>query len=338
MDTMKRFFSAFFLACFLMSTVLIDTAFSQGEGVVLDFEPAAGSEGVVLDFEPDTSAYPLKEFSSSVEPVTPTFLWKLVSEKNTIYILGSIHLAKEELYPLDERIEEAFNECDVLVVEVNLNNIDPAALQAKFAERGVYSAGETLKGHVSVKTFNLTREKLENLGMDINQMAIFKPWFLALNLMTSELVKSGFNPNFGIDQYFLWQAKENKEILEFESIDYQLELFDSFSDKEQELFLLSTLVDLDILEEEVNEMLKAWETGDIDFVESILRRGLRNNPDFLPVYEKLFYERNRKMASKIESFLKRDDDYFIIVGAGHLVGREGIIALLEKEGYYSEQL
>lgn len=266
------------------------------------------------------------------------FLWKAKGNNNTVYIFGSLHLAKPELYPLDEEIENAFESSEVLAVEVDIGKQNPFELQQKFFEKGMYYGSDTIADHLSEETFKLAKEKLASLGMDISYMIMHKPWFLAINLVTLELVKLGFDPNYGIDKYFMDKARGNKDIVELETIDFQINLFDSFNDNQQELLLFSTLLDIDIIEQEMEKMISFWQSGDAKGLEEVLRKGLDEYPQVLPIYEKLFYERNKTMTEKIETFLAGGKDYFVVVGAGHLVGKEGIIQLLKEKGYSLQQL
>ena len=126
--------------------------------------------------------------------------------------------------------------------------------------------------------------------------------------------------------------------MELENLDYQIDLLSKFSDEEQELFLRYTLKDLDILSRELDELTKAWISGDARGVESVMRRSMVEDERISSVYDKLILERNRNMASKIDDFLRTKETYFVIVGAGHLVGDQGIIEILKRKGYLVEQL
>jgi uncharacterized protein YbaP (TraB family) len=165
-----------------------------------------------------------------------------------------------------------------------------------------------------------------------------KPWFLALVLESLELLKLGFDPNYGIDKYFISKAEGKKKILELESLDYQIDLLSNLSDKDQELFLIYTLKDLNIMEQELDKLTQAWISGDTKGMETILTRSVSEDKRLSSIFEKLIYERNRKMVSKIEDFLRTKEVYFVIVGAGHLVGNQGIIEILKGKGYLVEQL
>jgi len=353
---MKKFFLVSLLVSFLTLTASADTVYlKNGKSVSGDIVERT-NDYVKLDFgdvsitywadeiktiQQDVAYSPKKTLvtssSKSSRGQNKVFLWKAESENNTVYILGSIHLARLSLYPLDKRIEDAFDNSKVLVVEVDLESFDPVLLQQMFIERGVYSDGTTIRDHLSDKTFKLVIDRMGGLDLGLTQMVLFKPWFLSITLVTTELLKLGFNPEYGIDKHFLKKAK-NKKILELESVEYQLNLFDGFTDQQQDLLLFSTLLDLDVIERDMDSLMLAWKNGNARKMEKILMQGLDQYPEILPIINKIFYERNKNMAVKIENYLNTKDTHFVVVGSGHLVGKEGIIQLLSKKGYSIQQL
>jgi uncharacterized protein len=264
------------------------------------------------------------------------FLWKVRSETNTVYILGSLHFMKKEAYPLDRRIEDAFNASDVLVVEANINDIARIDMQ-KLIDTAFYVGDDTLENHVSAETYALVKKEYDKLGIPLWIVARQKPWFLALTLTSFELTKLGFDPNYGIEMHFTAKASE-KKIEELESFEYQINLLSGFSDHEQEMFLLSTMKDIQSFKAEADSLLNAWKTGDTNRLESIAMKSMSDDKRLTSVNEKLIYQRNRNMTSKIEAFLKKKETCFVIVGAGHLVGDRGIIELLKSKGYTIEQI
>jgi hypothetical protein len=274
---------------------------------------------------------------SAVSKDQKNFLWKVQSKTSTVYMLGSIHLLKKEIYPLDKKIENAFEKSDILVVEANINDMGQIDIQ-KLMESAFYPDNETLEKHVSRETYEVIKKESGELGMPLEFINKQKPWFLALTFTSLELVGLGFDPNYGIDVYFLSKATGRKRISELESLDYQINLFSKFSDNDQELFLLYTLKDLNILGQEVDKMIHTWTSGDTKGMESIITKSLTENRRMSSIYEKLIYERNRNMVSRIEEFLRSKETYFVIVGAGHLIGNKGIIEILRRKGYLVEQL
>jgi uncharacterized protein YbaP (TraB family) len=266
-----------------------------------------------------------------------SFLWKVQSKTGTVYLLGSIHFFKKELYPLNKKIEDAFDKSDVLVVEANVDDINKIDVQ-KMIESALYTDDETLEKHVSWETYELIKKEFEGFGIPPELINKQKPWFLALTLTSLELAKLGFDPTYGIDEYFLSKAEGKKKILELESLDYQIDLFSRFSDDEQESFLLYTLKDLKTLGQDLDKLIRAWTNGDTKDMESIMTKGVTEDTGMAAVYEKLVDERNRNMASKVEDFLRTKKTYFVVVGAGHLIGNKGIIEILRGKGYRVEQM
>ena len=266
-----------------------------------------------------------------------SFLWRVQSKTTTVYVLGSLHLSRKEIYPLNQKIESAFDQSDVLAVEANINDIKKIDIQ-KLMESAFYPANDMLEKHLSTETYEWVKKKTGGLGIPIELINKQKPWFLSMTLVALESLKLGFDPNYGIDKYFLSKAEGKKKIFELESLDYQIDLLSNLSDKDQELFLLYTLKDLNVMEQELGKLTQAWTTGDTKGMESILTRSISEDKRLSSIFERLIYERNRKMVSKIEDFLRTKETYFVIVGAGHLVGNQGIIEILKGKGYLVEQL
>jgi len=266
-----------------------------------------------------------------------SFLWRVQSKRSTVYILGSIHLLKKDIYPLSRTIENAFEKSDFLAVEADINDIGRLNIQ-KLMESAFYSGNDTLEKHVSRSTFDTIKEQTERLGLPVEFVYNQKPWFLGLTLSSVELMKAGYDPNYGMDKYFLSKAAGMKKILELESLDYQIDLLSSLNDDEQELFLLYTLKDLKILTQEVDNLVEAWQAGAVESMERTVTKSFTEDRRFSGIYDKLIYKRNRNMALKIEGFLKTNGNYFVVVGAAHLLGDRGIVQLLKGRGYSVEQL
>jgi uncharacterized protein YbaP (TraB family) len=266
-----------------------------------------------------------------------SFLWKVQSSRSTVYLLGSIHFLKEDVYPLNQTIENAFESSDKLVVEANINDLGNLDLKT-LADMAFYKNDDHLEKHVSPETYRLIKKESKALGMPIELLGMQKPWLLAMSFQAMELVRLGYSPEHGVDYHFLTRAQGKKKILELESLEEQLSLLSGFSDREQEQFLIYTLETLRSMERQVGNMVRAWTSGDAQGMESTLADALPPDPSLAPLVQKLFDERNVKMISKIEGYLNSNGSYFVIAGAGHLVGKKGIVELLRSKGYAVEQL
>ena len=267
-----------------------------------------------------------------------SFLWKVDGKGGVVYLFGSVHLATADSYPLPGRIEESFDKATTLALEADPGTAIGEKAQQRMVLSALYPGNDTLRQHLSKETYDLAARELERLGLSIEQFAKSKPWFLAMTIDVLELQQLGYSPEYGVDLYFAGKARGKKKIVELESFDSQINLLNGFSDREQELFLLYTIKDLASVRDEMDELMRAWRTGDTKSMEQIVTKALTDYPETGPIYEKLYYQRNREMSGRIDQFLKAGESCFVVVGSAHLVGKEGIIELLKRKGYRVEQL
>ena len=265
-----------------------------------------------------------------------SFLWKVQSGASTVYMLGSIHFLKKENYPLSQKIESAFEKSDFLVVEANVQDQGKMNTQT-IMEKALYPPNESIADHLSHETYDFLKGEASKLGLPLEVINKQRPWFLSIVLDAMELMKLGYDPSYGVDNYFLSKATGRKKILELESLDEQLHLLSNLSEKDQELLLTLSLKDLQNADEEANKLVQAWKTGDTSGMEAVITKSIKEDPKLVPIYGKLIYERNRRMVSKIEDYLKGNGTYFVVVGAGHLIGEKGIVETLAKKGFRVEQ-
>jgi uncharacterized protein YbaP (TraB family) len=269
-----------------------------------------------------------------------SFFWKVTADDGSyVYLLGSVHVANKEMYPLPKAIEDAFAACDKLVVEVNEESVDQVKLMQTMMGTGMYKAGDSITKHLSEKCNKALKEFDEKNSLPMGY-TMMKPWLLAVTITVTEVQKLGFDPSLGIDKHFMTAAKEKKkEILELESVDFQLGVLSGFSDELQEKFLLSTFLEIGTIKAEFEKMIKAWKSGDVDNMEKLLFKPLKEDPELKPVYDKLFFDRNAGMTDKIEGYIASKKPHFVVMGAGHLVGDKGIVKLLmDKKKYKVEQV
>jgi len=265
-----------------------------------------------------------------------TFMWKVESQGAGVYILGSVHFLKSGNYPLNPKIETAYEQSDTLVVEADIT--DDKKMDAQWiAEKALYGEKDSLKNHVSEETYEFIRREADRLGLPLEMINRQKPWMLALTLSSLEIMKLAYDPRLGIDWYFLSKAARAKKVLELEGLEYQINLLSGLSPEEQELFLLLTLKDLKNAGEQVDALITAWARGDTQKVEEILMKRLKEDQRVYPFYEKFLYRRNQDMVSKIESYLKTGGTYFVVIGAAHLIGEKGIIQILKAKGHKVQQ-
>lgn len=264
------------------------------------------------------------------------FLWQINSPRNRVYILGSIHLLKKSDYPLAQQINAAYEDAEKLVFEVDLGKLESSEAQSIVLEKATAKDGKTLKDRLTPETYQLAQTKASEIGLPIEAFSGFKPWFFSLTLITLKLQRLGFNPENGVDQYFFQKAtKDGKQILALETIEDQFNLFDNFSQGDQEQYIRQTIDELKILEVSFQKMVAAWKTGDDKALETLLLESFEDYPE---LEDQIFGARNRKWMTTIEPLLQKEEDYLIVVGAGHLVGKDSVLQLLEAKGHVLKRL
>jgi uncharacterized protein YbaP (TraB family) len=159
----------------------------------------------------------------------------------------------------------------------------------------------------------------------------------ALTLTSLALKNAGYDQSLGIDQVFIKENGSNKPILELESVEQQARLFDAFTPQEQEQMLLQTLREIGRGQELFKQILEAWKTGDADAMDIVVRHGFDAGATGSKLFKVLFADRNTAMTSKIDELLGDGRTYFIVIGAGHLSGEQGILRQLEQKGYTVSQ-
>jgi uncharacterized protein YbaP (TraB family) len=265
-----------------------------------------------------------------------SFLWQLQSGKGDIYILGSIHFLKRENYPLNPTIEKAFDSAKKLVFEIDLKSADSAAVQRLTLEKGLHRDGKTLQQDISAETYSLATKRAQELGIDIRTLSPLKPWIVALTMASLKLQKLGFDPNSGVDRYLAGRAtKAGKPIAGLETAAFQIGLMDQLSAVDQESMLRQSLREMDLLDKGLDQIVRSWAVGDVPALEKLLLSAMREYP---AVHQKIVVDRNRRWLPEIERMIEQGENALVVVGAAHLVGKEGVIELLKKRGYILEQM
>jgi uncharacterized protein YbaP (TraB family) len=265
-----------------------------------------------------------------------SLLWRIRSGPNAVYVLGSIHFLKKENYPLKKDIEEAFEDSKKLVLEIDLQTTDRQKTEQVTMQKAINRDGTTLQQNVSAETYSLAEKKARELGIDLRPLNPLKTWFVALTLSAVKLQKLGFDPTYGVDRYLAERARSSaKPMAGLETLEYQLGIFDQLSPRDQELMLRETLEEMDLLEKSADRVVQAWFKGDASLLEESLLAGMRQYPE---LYRKLIVERNRRWLPQIEQMIKEGGNTLVVVGAAHLVGKDGVIELLKQRGYTVEQL
>lgn len=264
-----------------------------------------------------------------------SFLWKATGRQNVVYLVGSVHLLTKDYYPLSPALEAAFKDSDLLVEEADLAEMLSPDSQLLLLMRGMLPANQSLDKVLSPATYALVSKRVTDLGLPIEPLKRFKPWALALTLMGLEWQNAGFDAELGLDKHFYDRARaEGKPVQGLETADYQISRFDEMTFEQQDRLLAETLKGVENEKANVAALADAWQAGDAATIERVVLGELK---DDRLIYERLLVERNRNWMPKIEALFSRRGRTFVVVGAAHLVGPDGLLAMLRAKGYSIEQ-
>lgn len=257
-------------------------------------------------------------------------LWSLEGKTNTVYLLGSVHFLSES-EQLPAALDAAYEDAEVLLMEIDMDDLDPLETQQIIMELGMLPPGETLQQHLDKATHARLTERARQVGLDPALLDRFRPWFAAITLVQLQLMKLGLAPTSGIEQRFTTRAvADSKPIHGLETLREQLGMLAGLPDRQQHEFLLYSIEDADRMAEELEQLLSAWRRGDSKALADLLAEGFEQYPD---LYRPLTTERNRRWLERIEALLDDPENYLVVVGTLHLVGKDSLIELLEARGH-----
>ena len=260
------------------------------------------------------------------------FMWKVEGPGgSTAYLLGSLHVLTAEYYPLSAAINKAFAESKTLVQEIDLEEASDPAIMMAALSKAMLADGRTLDQIIAPELFAEVKKRAEAAGLPMVALQRMKPWLVAMTLMVPSLQAAGFKPELGVDRHFFDRAKDSGMKRQgLETMAYQLDRFDAMPAKVQEDLLKTTIEELDTTVASVKEMAQAWSFGNVAAIEKFALGEMKDAPE---LYQRLLVERNNNWIPHVETCLTQNAGCFIVVGAAHLVGPDGLPVLLSKKGY-----
>ena len=256
--------------------------------------------------------------------------WQVGGSDGQIWLLGSVHYLREQDYPLPPIVDELYGLSDTLVMELDLDDLDPAAMQGSFATAGVLPPNTTLRSILEPETYSRTQSLAEDLGMPMTLLERLEPWLVSLTLTDLTMVRLGFQANQGLEQYLMRRAAaDRKEILGLESIEDQIGIFDSLSLEDQAELLAQSVNDLSAPGEYMSGVLDAWRSGSLDELAEEFSDDFADNPE---LESALVATRNARWVTQIDEMLNDGRRFLIVVGALHLVGDDSVVEMLQDRG------
>jgi len=263
-------------------------------------------------------------------------LWRVDGTYNSVYLLGSVHLLRKSDYPLPQILYDAYEDAGTLIMELDMDDLDPLATQSLINELGIAKGDTGLRELMGARLYEQAEQQAQRIDIPLAMLGRAEPWFAALTVENLLLMRIGFNPGYGLEMHLAQRAGgDGKEILGLETERQQLEILDGLPLKAQRQMLLQTLDEGAEIEAIMDDMIAAWRGGDIEFLEQNMLGEIREHRE---LFNAMVVERNRTWVKQIRKLLTERENYLVVVGALHLVGDIGLPSSLRELGYEVLQL
>jgi len=260
-------------------------------------------------------------------------VWKVVGPGGaTLYLGGSVHALRSTDYPLPPAYNRAFDASSRLACEVDVKDLSGSGIS--LIQAGRYPKGDSLKNHVDPRTYAYLRRVFALLKIPEEKFSKYRPWLLVLLLDSPS--REGLSEDLGVDEFLMKRARANsKPVVGLETSREHSQIFSGLNDRQSEALLLLSFIPQEHGSQEYTGTISAWRRGDADTLARITNDSFRDFPSF---GDRLLGGRNRNWIPKIEGYLRSGKTYFVVVGAAHIGGPSGLLALLRGRGYQIEQL
>jgi uncharacterized protein YbaP (TraB family) len=261
-------------------------------------------------------------------------LWTVAGPAGTVWLLGSVHVLRPQDYPLPAEVQRAYAGAERIVMELDLDELDFVALQAEMLRMGMPGEGPSARELLGPEAWSEVVEQAAAAGFDLEPLGTAEAWLVALTLYNLALARAGFDPGLGVEKYLAERAlRDGIEVSGLETPQEQLALFDGLPPDAQRALLGKAVDELDEAAAEADALIAAWRSGEPDRLAAWFES---DYADFEALLKPLVGDRNRRWLPAVEALLQSPGDSLVVVGALHLVGEDGLPALLEEKGYRVE--
>ena len=257
-------------------------------------------------------------------------VWKVSKGNDHVYIGGTVHILPVSEFPLPKEFITAYKNTDTIVLETKLPDPNDQAFQEKMMAQVSYQNGKKLADVLSKETYQALKEYVAEFGMDIKSLDGFKPGFIMMMMAMREAQRAQISGD-GVDAYFNQLAKKDNKVPEYlESVEFQLQMLADMGKDDENNFVKLSLSQMEEFKSMFNKLLPAWRAGDAEQLVELVIKPMQEDPKSLKA---LMTDRNKNWIPHIEKMFTDNDKEFILVGVGHLIGEESVLALLKAKGY-----
>lgn len=270
------------------------------------------------------------------QAIADTSVWSVRSGNNVIYLGGTVHLLRPGDYPLPDEFEEAYQASSELYFETDIASMSDLATQAQMLQQLTYSDDRSLRTVLSDEAYTALSAYTQTAGLPIAMLEKFKPGLLISTLQILVFQSMGFTPQ-GVDAFFHTRALgDGKAEGQLETVQEQIGFISAMGEGNESEFILLSLRDLAETGDVIEGMIGAWRSGDAEGLSELFVEDMKVEAPEL--YDTLLLQRNLNWVPQIDRMLQDADTEFVLVGAAHIVGENGLLDLLSQKGYEINQL
>lgn len=272
------------------------------------------------------------KIKKKVQKIGTTSVWKVSKNGNSIYLGGTVHLLRAEDYPLPAAYEKAYNASEVLTFETDTKAVSNPEMAQEVMKKGSYQDDRTLETVLSKEVYSLLEAEATKQGLPMAFLNRMKPGLVIATLSAMQMKKDGMGEE-GVDMHFTNRGEDDKKGIEqLESISSQLDRITEMGEGNEDEFVKYSLKDLVDMKDKMDDLISEWRNGSPMADEINLMK-----KDYPAMYKSLLVDRNNNWMPKILSYLDNGTKAFVLVGSLHLHGEDGLLSLLQKQGYQIEQ-
>jgi uncharacterized protein YbaP (TraB family) len=263
-------------------------------------------------------------------------VWEVEKNGNKIFLGGTFHILTPEDYPLPAAFEDAYSQSTQIVFETDMVKLQSPGFQRVMLRQLTYSDGRNLQQVVSNSTYLALEEFFTARGIPMASIVNFKPGMVVTMMTIVELHRLGL-VGVGVDAYFNEKAVNDRKTLgQLETVEEQLEFISNMGIGKEDEMLAYNLTDIEKLPSLWQLLKTAWRNGDMSKLNETIAIPLKN--DFPELYQSILIGRNNAWLPQITAFFKTKELEFVLVGALHLAGEDGLLSKLSAQGYKIRQL
>jgi uncharacterized protein YbaP (TraB family) len=275
-------------------------------------------------------------FLISVNGNASSSVWKISSGNQHLYLGGTVHLLAADDYPLPKQFDYAYQRSSTLILEADTSKMQQPNVQQAMMQEAMYPNGESIRSKLSATTYQALKAHCLSRDLDIQHLEKFKPGLLSVILTMTELNNLNIT-SLGVDDHFSEKANAHARSMGYlESLEEQLSLIANMGKGQEDAFIKYTLEETAGLESMFNDLKNTWRSGDMDKLTDIAIKPFKQG--FPILYQALLVKRNNNWLPQIQHMLKTKEVEFILVGALHMAGEDGLIHQLKLAGYQIEKL